>query len=209
MIGKLRGLLDEVNDETLIVDVGGVGYLVHCGSRTLSNLPSVGEELILFIETHVREDMFRLYGFQSPQERDWFRFLQGVQGVGARVALAILGTLQMGDLAKAVTFQDKSIVAQAPGVGPKLANRIVTELKDKPMPGGPGIAIKTRKKGDLPVSDEAIEATGQLDDALSALINLGYRQADAARALQVAQQGASAQPQVQDLIRSALKELSA
>jgi len=209
MIGKLHGNLDEVNDETLIIDVGGVGYLVHCGSRTLSNLPGLGDELVLFIETHVREDMFRLYGFQSPEERDWFRFLQSVQGVGARVALAILGTVSVGDLAKAVTFQDKSIVAQAQGVGPKLANRIVTELKDKPLPGGPGIAVKSRKKGASTAKDEQDGAPAQMDDALSALIKLGYRQADAARALQVAQQGAPAQSQVQDLIRSALKELSA
>ena len=131
MIGKLKGTVDEIDEDHLVVDVHGVGYVAFCGARTLSALPGAGEAVVLFIETVVREDAIRLYGFLSAAERDWFRLLQTVQGVGAKVALAVTGTLSAGDLANAVALQDKAMVARAPGVGPRVAARIVAELKDK------------------------------------------------------------------------------
>ena len=131
MIGKLRGVIDSYGEDFVIVDVSGVGYVVHCSSRTLQHLPSSGEAATLSIETHVREDMIRLFGFRSDQEREWFRLLQTVQGVGAKVALGILSTLEPGALATAIGTGDKGAVSRAPGVGPKLAARIVAELKDK------------------------------------------------------------------------------
>ena len=131
MIGKLNGLIDSYGDDFVIVDVNGVGYVVFCSTRTLQNLPRPGEAATLAIETQVREDAIRLFGFRSDVERDWFRLLQTVQGVGAKVALAILSTLEAGALATAIATQDKAAVARAPGVGPKLAQRIVAELKDK------------------------------------------------------------------------------
>ena len=131
MIGKLKGILDTIGDDTILVDVGGVGYEVHCSTRTLTGLPGVGEAITLAIETHVRETEIKLYGFSDDLERDWFRLLQSVQGVGAKVALAIQSTLSAGDLASAIALQDKAMVSRAPGVGPKVAQRIVSELKDK------------------------------------------------------------------------------
>ena len=130
MIGKLRGVIDSYGEESVILDVNGVGYLVHCSARTLQALPAAGEAATLSIETHVREDMIRLFGFQSDVEREWFRLLQTVQGVGAKVALAVLGTLKPADLATAIAMRDKAMVARTPGVGPKVAERIVTELKN-------------------------------------------------------------------------------
>ena len=197
MIGKLTGVVDEIGDDGLILDVNGVGYHVHCGPRTLTHLPREGARVTLAIETVVREDDIRLYGFESAHEREWFRALQSVQGVGAKVALAILGTLGPAELSRAVLFGDKAMVARAPGVGPKLALRIVTELKDR-APAGP-VAIA---EGKAPI---AHEDNGALNDALSALVNLGYSQADAARALSVASQ---AHDDVAGLIRAGLKELA-
>src|SRR5262249_38694157 len=131
MIGKLKGVIDSYGEDFVIVDVGGVGYEVHCSARTLQALPAPGEPAVLSIETYVREDQIRLFGFMSDVEREWFRLLQTVQGVGARVALSVLGTLKIADRATAVATRDKATVARAPGVGPKVAERIVTELKDK------------------------------------------------------------------------------
>src|SRR5213079_2450919 len=131
MIGKLTGMLDSYGEDFVIVDVGGVGYVVHCSGRTLQALPGEGEPVSLAIETHVREDQIRLFGFSSAVEREWFRLLQTVQGVGTKVALSILGTLKPSDLATAIAMRDKAMVARSPGVGPKVAERIVTELKDK------------------------------------------------------------------------------
>ena len=131
MIGKLKGVIDSYGDDFVILDVQGVGYVVHCSSRTLQNLPPIGEAASLSIETHVREDMIRLFGFRSDAEREWFRLLQSVQGVGAKVALGILSVLDPGTLATAIATGDKASVARGPGVGPKLAQRIVSELKDK------------------------------------------------------------------------------
>src|SRR3974390_957123 len=131
MIGKLKGVIDSYGEDSVILDVNGVGYLVHCSARTLQELPRVGEAAALAIETYVREDQIRLFGFMTDVEREWFRLLQTVQGVGAKVALAVLGTLKPADLASAIAMRDKAMVARAPGVGPKVAERIVTELKDK------------------------------------------------------------------------------
>ena len=131
MIGKLSGIIDSYGEDFIIVDVGGVGYLVHCSARTLQALPAQGEAVTLAIETHVREDQIKLFGFNSDLEREWFRLLQTVQGVGTKVALAILGTLKPADLASAIAMRDKAAITRTPGVGPKVAERIVTELKDK------------------------------------------------------------------------------
>ena len=131
MIGKLKGMVDSYGEDFVILDVGGVGYLVHCSTRTLQELPRAGEPATLSIETYVREDQIRLFGFSTDVEREWFRLLQTVQGVGARIALAVLGTLKPADLASAIAMRDKAMVARTPGVGPKVAERIVTELKDK------------------------------------------------------------------------------
>src|SRR5205085_4026884 len=131
MIGKLKGIIDSYGEDHIILDVNGVGYVVHCSARTLQALPAQGEPAVLAIETHVREDQIRLFGFLTDVEREWFRLLQTVQGVGTRVALSVLGTLKPADLATAIAMRDKSMVARSPGVGPKVAERIVTELKDK------------------------------------------------------------------------------
>src|SRR3977135_3474390 len=131
MIGKLKGIIDTYGEDFVILDVGGVGYLVHCSARTLQELPAPGEAATLAIETHVREDQIRLFGFLTDVEREWFRLLQTVQGVGAKVALSVLSTLKPAELASAIALRDKAMVARTPGVGPKVAERIVTELKDK------------------------------------------------------------------------------
>ena len=131
MIGKLKGIIDTYGEDYIILDVDGVGYLVHCSARTLQELPGTGQPATLSIETHVREDQIRLFGFLTDVEREWFRLLQTVQGVGAKVALSVLSTLKPADLASAIAMRDKAMVARTPGVGPKVAERIVTELKDK------------------------------------------------------------------------------
>src|ERR1700680_4451131 len=131
MIGKLTGTIDSYGEDFIILDVGGVGYVVHCSARTLQALPAPGEPVVLAIETHVREDQIRLFGFLTPIEREWFRLLQTVQGVGTKVALSVLGTLAPADLASAIAMRDKAMITCSPGVGQKVAERIVTELKDK------------------------------------------------------------------------------
>ena len=202
MIGKLRGTVDSRDEDSVILDVGGVGYLVHCSSRTLAGLPSSGDMASLAIETHVREDMIRLYGFAAPAERDWFRLLQGVQGVGAKVALAILGTLAVGELASAVARGDRTAVARAPGVGPKLAARIVAELKDKGPEGGPAdLGLSAGPEGG-PALPRNVE------DAVSALVNLGYGRPQAAQAVTAAAESLGAEAATAALIRSGLRHLS-
>jgi Holliday junction DNA helicase RuvA len=131
MIGKLKGMIESYAEDSVILDVNGVGYEVFCSGRTLQELPGVGQPATLSIETHVREDQIRLFGFLTEIEREWFRLLQTVQGVGVKVALAVLGTLKPAELASAIAMRDKAMVARTPGVGPKVAERIVTELKDK------------------------------------------------------------------------------
>jgi Holliday junction DNA helicase RuvA len=195
MIGKLTGLIDSVSEDALILDVNGVGYRVSCPARTLAHLEKPGSRLSLLIETYVREDEIRLFGFESESEQAWFKLLQTVQGVGAKLALAILGTLAPSDLAKAVTFADKAMMGRAPGVGPKLAQRLVTELKDK-VPAGAVVHGVVQSKP----QDDA------MSDALSALTNLGYGQADAARALALVSERGTTH-EVALLVRAGLKEL--
>ena len=205
MIGKLKGLIDSYGEDFVIVDVNGVGYVVQCSSRTLQKLPPVGEAAALSIETQVREDAIRLFGFSSDAERDWFRLLQSVQGVGAKVALAILGVLAPGELATAIGTQDKTAVSRAPGVGPKLAARIVAELKDKAPALSAVDPVVARPAG----ADETKAAPKPVQDAISALVNLGYGrpQAAAAAAARVKAPGDSAETSA--LTRRRPKELAA
>ncbi len=197
MIAKLRGLLDSFGDDWCIIDVGGVGYHVFCSSKTLDKLGHLGDEVTLLIETHIREDHFHLFGFATELERDWFQLLQTVQGVGAKVALTILSTVNADQLSTSIAAQDKSVVGQASGVGPKLATRIVTELKDK-----------VAKFAVIPLKPGAgkQERSTSLGDAVSALTNLGYKQAEAYTAVSKAIND-GAEDDVQTLIRLGLKEL--
>ena len=204
MIGKLKGLIDSYQEDSIILDVNGVGYLVHCSTRTLQELPSIGEATTLSIETHVREDQIRLFGFSTDIEREWFRLLQTVQGVGAKVALAVLGTLRPADLATAIAMRDKAMVARTPGVGPKVAERIVTELKDKAPAFTDIDPAVVRLSGAL---DEK-RAPQPISDAVSALVNLGYGQPQAAAAVAAAARSAGEGSDVRQLIRLGLKELA-
>jgi Holliday junction DNA helicase RuvA len=204
MIGKLKGVIDSYGEDFIILDVGGVGYLVHCAARTLQALPAPGEAAVLSIETHVREDQIRLFGFLTDVEREWFRLLQTVQGVGAKVALSVLGTMKPADLANAVAMRDKAAIARAPGVGPKVAERIVTELKDKAPAYAAVNPAVIRLSGDL----EEKRAPQPVRDAVSALINLGYGQPQAAAAIAAAARNAGEKADVPQLIRLGLKELS-
>ena len=169
MIGKLKGILDSYGEDFVVVDVNGVGYVVHCSARTLQALPAPGEPVMLAIETHVREDQIRLFGFIADVEREWFRLLQTVQGVGTKVALAILGTLKPADLASAIAMRDKAMITRTPGVGPKVAERIVTELKDKAPAYTDVDPAVVRLSGAV---DER-RAPAPVADAVSALVNLG------------------------------------
>jgi Holliday junction DNA helicase RuvA len=204
MIGKLSGIIDSFGDDYLILDVNGVGYVVTCSSRTLQRLPARGEATSLAIETQVREDAIRLFGFISDAERDWFRLLQSVQGVGAKVALAILGIFSAGELATAVGTQDKARVARAPGVGPKLAARIVAELKDK----APALAAIDPVVARLAGEDEAKSAPRPVRDAISALVNLGYGRPQAAAAVAASISALGDSAEAPALIRRGLKELA-
>lgn len=204
MFARLKGILEEIDAETAIVDVGGVGYLVYCSGRTLSSLPAPGEAVRFEIETHVREDHIHLYGFSDRAERDWFRLLTTVQGVGARVALAILSVLTPEALTQAVAAQDKAAVARANGVGPKLAQRIVSELKDKVggMSLGPAAAPASPTAGGASAPADAAAS----EDAVSALVNLGYGRGDAFTAVaKAARTGEGSDTAA--LIRLALREL--
>ncbi len=204
MIGKLRGLIDSYHDDHIILDVNGVGYVVQCSSRTLQNLPRAGEAASLAIETQVREDAIRLFGFISDSERDWFRLLQSVQGVGAKVALAILGVLAPGDLASAIALQDKAMVARAPGVGPKLAARIVAELKDK----APAFGAVDPNVAKLADGDSVRSAPKPVQDAISALVNLGYARPQAAAAIAASVKALGEAAETGALIRRGLRELA-
>ena len=204
MIGKLKGIVDSYGEDFIILDVNGVGYLVHCSARTLQELPATGQGANLSIETYVREDQLRLFGFMSDVEREWFRLLQTVQGVGAKVALSVLGTLKPADLATAITMRDKAMVARAPGVGPKVAERIVTELKDKaPAYAGLDPAV-VRLSGAV----EEKRAPQPISDAVSALVNLGYGRPQAASAVAAAARNAGEGADAANLIRLGLKELA-
>jgi len=204
MIGRLKGIVDSVGEDAIILDVGGVGYLVHCSARTLKELPATGEPATLAIETHVREDLIRLYGFRTDLEREWFRLLQTVQGVGAKVALSVLATLKPAELATTIAMRDKAMVARTPGVGPKVAERIVTELKDKAPAYADLDPAAVRLSGD--VADR--RAPQPVADAVSALVNLGYGQPQAATAIAAAVRAAGDGATTASLIRLGLKELA-
>lgn len=199
MIAKLAGLLDSADEDRLVVDVAGVGYLVFVSARTLRSLPRIGERVMFFIETHVREDHIHLYGFVDAPERDWFRLLHTVQGVGAKVALAILSVRAPFELAQVIAAADAQALTEAQGVGAKLAGRIVSELKEK--------------GGDLPAGLAGIRGMGEVadgaaKDAVSALVNLNYRRDEAYGAVTRARQGLGPKAPVEALIRAGLKELA-
>jgi Holliday junction DNA helicase RuvA len=204
MIGKLRGIIDSYGEDYVILDVNGVGYQVHCPARTLQALPAPGEAATLSIDTYVREDQIKLFGFETDTERAWFRLLQTVQGVGAKVALAVLGTLKISELATAVSMRDKAMVARTPGVGPKVAERIVTELKDK----APAFADVDPAVVHLAGSLDEKRAPKPVADAVSALVNLGYGQPQAAAAIAAAARNAGEEADTATLIRQGLKELA-
>ncbi|MGE0564271.1 MAG: Holliday junction branch migration protein RuvA [Pseudolabrys sp.] len=204
MIGKLKGVIDSYGEDYVILDVQGVGYQVHCPARIMQALPQPGEAAMLSIETYVREDQIKLFGFATDVEREWFRLLQTLQGVGAKVALSVLGTLKPAELATAIATRDKAAVARSPGVGNKVAERIVTELKDK----APAIAN---------IDPTVVQLAGALDDktaprpvadAVSALVNLGYGQPQAAAAIAAAARAAGEGADTATLIRHGLKELA-
>ena len=204
MIGKLKGIIDSYGEDFIVLDVGGVGYLVHCSARTLQALPAPGEAATLSIETHVREDQIRLFGFLSDAEREWFRLLQTVQGVGAKVALSVLGTFKPGDLASAIAIGDKATIKRAPGVGTKVAERIVSELKDK----APAYSAVDPAVIRLAGAVDERRAPQPVADAVSALVKLGYGQPQAAAAIAAATRAAGDGADTPRLIRLGLKELA-
>ena len=204
MIGKLKGIVDAVGEGHAIIDVNGVGYEVQASARTLRALQA-GQEVSLSIETHVREDAIRLYGFVSEVERAWFRILQTIQGVGSKVALAVLGTLAPNDLANAIALQNWAAVEQSPGVGKKLAQRIVAELKDKaPALSAAGLNVPASSRKGAPAATENDAAA----EAISALTNLGYQPAQASQAVAAALAELGEGADTPRLIRRGLKELA-
>ncbi len=198
MIGQLTGRIDSRDDTSCIVDVGGVGYLVHASTRTLAALPLPPQTARLLIETHVREDAILLYGFADAAERDWFRLLTTVQGVGARVALSVLSALSPRDLVAAIASGDRASLTRASGVGTRLALRLLTELRDKAgaMPSVSGIAAPLQRP------------SGPAEDALSALVNLGYRRAEAQPVVARVVERLGETPSLDAVIRESLKELA-
>jgi holliday junction DNA helicase RuvA len=204
MIGKLKGTIDEIGEDYVVLDVHGVGYVAFCSARTLGKLGSSGEAAVLFIETYVREDQLKLFGFLTALEREWFRLLQSVQGVGSKVALAVLSTLTPGELANAIALQDKTAVSRAPGVGPKVAVRIMTELRNKAPAFAGEASASIGLKHEL---GEGV-ASAPVSDAVSALTNLGYSRDQAANAVAAALKNGGEGADSAKLIRLGLKELS-
>lgn len=199
MIAMLSGMVDQAAADSVVLDVNGVGYLVFASARTLARVPGRGEAVRLLIETHVREDHIHLYGFADEAERGWFRLLTTVQGVGARLALAILSVLAPEALATAVAAQDKAALARADGVGPKLAQRIASELRDKVVGG---MAL-----GPAAPPAAVVPGGGATADAVSALVNLGYTRTDAYGAVASAAKRLGAAARLDALIRAGLQEL--
>ena len=200
VISKLRGRLDSAGEDWAVIDVSGVGYLLYCSARSLRALPAIGELVELLVNTHVREDHIHLYGFGAARERDWFTLLQTVQGVGARVALGLLSVLGPEDLAQAIAARDRVPLTRANGIGPKVADRILAELKDKvstlPIdPSGQNVGSAAASDGNISV------------DAVSVLVNLGYGRSEAFRAIGVAARSLADDGDLQSLIRAGLKEL--
>ena len=195
MIARLRGRLDSFGADNAVIDVGGVGYLVSASTRTLSQLGAIGDEVVLQTEMLVTQDAIRLVGFSTAAERDWFRLLTEVQGVGSRVALAILSALAADELHRAVASSDARMISRAQGVGPKLAQRIVNELKDK----AGGVALG-------PASGAPIPAGSHAQDAVSALLNLGFKSAEASAAVGKAEAELGPEATLDQLVRAALKK---
>jgi Holliday junction DNA helicase RuvA len=204
MIGKLTGIIDETGDDIAVIDVGGVGYVVHCSARVLSNLPATGQRATLFVETQMREDAIKLFGFTTAEEREWFRLLQTVQGVGAKVALALLSSQTTQELGKAIAFGDKAQIGRAQGVGPKLAARIAAELKDKAVTLSVG-GGRDFTPGSSPV---AAPSAGSAGEAVSALVNLGYSSVQASQAVASVMARDGAELPLPQLIRESLRALS-
>ena len=203
MIAKLKGMIDSLGDGWAVIDVGGVGYLTFCSGRTLGRL-APGEAAEVLVETHVREDHIHLYGFFDTLERDWFRLLTTVQGVGVKVALGLLTVLSPDELFHAVVAADMAMITQAPGVGPKLATRIISELKDKV-----GSMALASAPGALKAFDiNAVPPGGPVADATSALVNLGYRPSQALAAVSRAAGRIGEDAGVEALIREGLSELA-
>jgi len=202
MIGKLTGTVDAITDDTVILDVNGVGYLVHCPTSTLSRL-AVGARASLMIEMKVSEDAIKLYGFFAAEEREWFRLLQTVQNVGGKVALSVLSTLSPRELQRALALGDKAMIGRASGVGPKLALRIATELKDK----APAMMLHGGDEG-LVAAVAHGARRGPEGDAVSALVHLGYSQSLGAEAVARAVQALGEHTETSALIREALKGMA-
>lgn len=207
MIAKLKGRVDERNEGSCILDVGGVGYLVRASSRTLAALPDIGEACTLHVETSIREDAFELFGFGTREERDCYRLLTTVQGVGPKAALALLSALAPAEIAAAILADDKAMLTRADGVGPKLAQRIASELKDKVAALGLALAVG-KAKGAVAVAGAA-PAGAAAADAVSALVNLGYRRAEAVAAVNKAAKKLGDDARVEALIPAGLQELGA
>ena len=215
MIGKISGRLDYIGADHVMIDTGGVGYVVYVSSRTLAAMPPLGAPVAVFTELLVREDLLQLFGFLSMGEREWHRLLVTVQGVGAKAALAIMGTLGADGVSRAITLGDEAAIKAAPGVGPKLAKRVVLELKDKAhkvmaMGGAATKVVETPKAESLEKVEEyeVVDTTPDVEsnaqaDALSALVNLGYGHGDAATAIAQAGEGGAS-----DIIRNALRLLA-
>jgi Holliday junction DNA helicase RuvA len=203
VIAKLKGIVDSIDTDSAVIDVGGVGYLVSASARTLRDL-AVGGPATMLVETIVREDAIALYGFLETRERDWFRILTTVQGVGARVALSILSTLSPDEIARAIAAQDRATLSRPAGVGPKLAARLATELKDKAAAFGVAPAPVTDGRPGAPVS-----TPGSInEDAVSALVNLGYKRVEAFGAVARVTQRLGAEARLDAVIRAGLQELA-
>jgi Holliday junction DNA helicase RuvA len=203
LIGRLRGVLAEVGEEEAIVDVGGVGYIVRCGARTLSRLPPIGDEALLHIESQTREDGTRLYGFLSREDKQAFVILNGVQGVGPKAALSVLDVMSPPELAAAIAREDKALVGRAQGVGPKLAQRIVVELKDKPIGVGDIAAFHAQTQAHAVPAGPSIAG-----EAVGALMGLGTAEALARRAVEQAVARLGEGASLQAVIKGALQELA-
>lgn len=210
MIAKLRGLVDAVGEDWVVIDVNGVGYQAFCPTRVLQRLPMVGESTTLFIETHVREDHIHLFGFLEAAERAWFRLLSTVPGVGSKVALALLSVLSAEALGQAIVAGDKTALTRAAGVGPKLAQRIAAELKDRAVALGalgnaaPRLALAD---GPAPAAEASGGSVGVGEDALSALVNLGYGRAEALVAVARTQAALGPEAPLSAVLQAALREL--
>lgn len=204
MIGKLKGVVDEIADDYVLIDVNGVCYVVHCSERTASNAGKVGDNVTMFIETYVREDQLKLFGFASAFERDWFLLLQSVQGIGAKIALAILSKLAPTQLSNAIALQDKALLAKTPGVGPKAAERLVLELKNK-------LPKSLSDDGDATLFKDmgGAQTLAPIAEAISALTNLGYNRDQAANAVSAAIKEVGQDVDTTKLIRLGLRNLSA